>query len=480
MASRRRKAKAPAKATQSKAKTTKPHVKRTPLFPIAIAVIAGAIMFGLFAFWVVQQQKAPDALVTVNGKAITQQELAFQYNLLPESYRALFTEEQVFEQVIEETLVMQAAERAGFAATAEEINERVQRILAQNEITIAELQENLGSMNVTQEQFEKLIARQIMIEQYLNATLVVPTSDDAALMQLYEANKAAYAIPETVTVRHVLVSLQRTDAAIIAKGVYDAVKAGEDICGYAKNTSDDRGSRDTCGEYTFPKGFMVPEFEKASFEMVPGEVTLVQSQFGNHIIKKIRSNASGMKSFADVRGELAAEDASVQRSLSYRNLMNDLRAKATIIYADGTKILPVAEPPAMAAADEPKVVAPETPVEETPVEEVAEPAAPVVPSEPVAPTEPAVLAPEPSTPTNNENLYACIGAKSRLYGATWNTDTKDALEQFASHGVVLNVLYCDNEASACAGIKAFPTWEIAGTKYLGRMSITQMKDAASC
>lgn len=42
--------------------------------------------------------------------------------------------------------------------------------------------------------------------------------------------------------------------------------------------------------YTFGKGKMDPEFEKASFEMKIGDIRLVKSSFGYHIIKKYNSN----------------------------------------------------------------------------------------------------------------------------------------------------------------------------------------------
>jgi parvulin-like peptidyl-prolyl cis-trans isomerase-like protein len=49
--------------------------------------------------------------------------------------------------------------------------------------------------------------------------------------------------------------------------------------------SQDPGSKQTGGEYVFPKGMMVQEFEKATLALKPGEMSgLVQSKFGFHII----------------------------------------------------------------------------------------------------------------------------------------------------------------------------------------------------
>ena len=55
----------------------------------------------------------------------------------------------------------------------------------------------------------------------------------------------------------------------------------------AQKYNQDPGSKTNGGEYVFAKGKMVPEFEKATLALKPGQVSgLVQTQFGFHIIKR--------------------------------------------------------------------------------------------------------------------------------------------------------------------------------------------------
>jgi parvulin-like peptidyl-prolyl isomerase len=345
----------PVKQAESNARKSSDPGKSSKSLPLIIGgiviivlIIGGAIWY--YAFHA--GQKAGSA-ATVNGKAITGQQLEFQYSLLPESYRETFSKDQVLEQIIDEELIVQAAQRKGVTVSPQDVNERVQQILAQNELTPGDLQKNLEDLNITLDDFEKLISRQIIIDRYLNSTLRLPEADEATLEGIYNATRSKYALGEQVTVRHVLVAQQRPDAALIAKQVYDSARNGTDFCSLVLNYSDDRGSRNKCGEYTFPRGFMVPEFEKASFEMKDGEIRLVQTSFGEHIIQKLNSTAASVRPFSEVRDTIKGEYETADRSKQYREIVSDLRAEATIVYANGTTILP-RHPGAMIAPAEAK------------------------------------------------------------------------------------------------------------------------------
>lgn len=438
---------------------------------------------------------ATGVVATVNGQQITDQQLEFQYHLLPASYQAAFTKPQILEQIIDEELVVEAAKRQGFSVTPKDVNQRVQEIMGQNQLALADLQKNLEAVNVSFDQFEGLITRQLLIDSYLNATLVPTEIDNATLMALYNSSQSRFETSPTVTVRHVLISSQRPDAALIAKSVYDRARNGTDFCKLVQNASDDRGSRDTCGQYTFGRGFMVPEFENASFSMKDGEIRMVQTQFGYHVILKMNSTAAAVKPFGEVRDQLLSDLQGADHAEQYRRLIAGLRASATIVYANGTVIAPLQEPsvaptnaapsaPAPAAPAEPTVAPPVQTAPTEPAQPPAEPAAPVAaPSEPT-PAPPAEAAPPaPAQPViDPQGILSCVAERATLYGASWEADTQSALSLFQKQGVALTYVACDVSKSACdrAGVKAYPTWSIDGKLYLGRMTIDQLKNAANC
>ena len=99
--------------------------------------------------------------------------------------------------------------------------------------------------------------------------------------------------------RHILVS----DDTTLAKVVYE-LKAGGSFEALAKEYSIDPGSAQNGGDLgEFPRGVMVPEFEKAAFELKnPGDVSEpVKTQFGWHIIKLEEHIAESTAPFEEVK-----------------------------------------------------------------------------------------------------------------------------------------------------------------------------------
>ncbi|WP_028296550.1 peptidylprolyl isomerase [Olivibacter sitiensis] len=95
--------------------------------------------------------------------------------------------------------------------------------------------------------------------------------------------------PDSVTARHILLNAAAEGGTDKAKAKADSianlVRGGANFAALAVEFSTD-GSKNNGGELgTFPRGRMVPEFENAVFDAKPGDVLVVTSQFGVHVIK---------------------------------------------------------------------------------------------------------------------------------------------------------------------------------------------------
>jgi peptidyl-prolyl cis-trans isomerase D len=99
--------------------------------------------------------------------------------------------------------------------------------------------------------------------------------------------------PEQVRAHHILIAVapdasptDKAAAKVKAEEVLRKIKSGSDFAKMAQQYSDDPGTKDRGGELGyFARGEMVKPFEEAAFKLNPGQVTLVQSQYGYHVLQ---------------------------------------------------------------------------------------------------------------------------------------------------------------------------------------------------
>lgn len=157
----------------------------------------------------------------------------------------------------------------------------------------------------------------------------------------FDNNKDLYTTDqEIVRARHILIKTtdenknelpqdQIVGLRAKAEEVLTKVKAGEDFVTLAKQYSDDPGSKDNGGEYTFARGEMTKVFEDAAFSLKPGEISgIVKTEFGFHIIKLEEKFESGQViSFETVKNR-------VKLDAQYDKMLEGWKKKSTIIRND--------------------------------------------------------------------------------------------------------------------------------------------------
>ncbi len=94
---------------------------------------------------------------------------------------------------------------------------------------------------------------------------------------------------DSVKARHILISTQKGISEIAAMAKADSLKkviqSGGDFAALATLLSDDPGSKIKGGDLGFfPEGAMVPEFNSACFDGKVGDLVVVKTQFGAHLI----------------------------------------------------------------------------------------------------------------------------------------------------------------------------------------------------
>jgi len=136
------------------------------------------------------------------------------------------------------------------------------------------------------------------------SALMVPNKDSIANLPIgaiygpYEDNNLLVlakmldrkTMPDSVKVRHILVGTQQGLADSVAKARIDsiegAIRGGASFAEMVTKYSDDPGSKNTGGEYDItPATPFVKEFKDFAFEGKPGQMKVVKTQFGYHLIE---------------------------------------------------------------------------------------------------------------------------------------------------------------------------------------------------
>jgi len=207
----------------------------------------------------------------------------------------------------------------------------------------------LKSLGTTAEALRAKIMEESTAEAVLERELKINVTDED-VKKFYDDNPAQFEQPEMVRASHILLSTRNPDTnkdlsdaqkAAKHKTAEDLLKrarAGEDFAKLAKEYSEDPGSKDNGGEYKFPRGQMVPEFEAAAFSLKTNEVSdIVTTQFGYHIIKLSEKIPAKKLDFAkvapDIRGYLR-QQAMQKRQDELKNYLAKLEKDANVEILD--------------------------------------------------------------------------------------------------------------------------------------------------
>jgi peptidyl-prolyl cis-trans isomerase D len=168
--------------------------------------------------------------------------------------------------------------------------------------------------------------------------------DEATLRQYYGQHLSDYRVPDRVKVAHILFKTNGktpAETATIEKTAQDVlaqIKSGADFAELAKKYSEDTSAQNGGEIGWIVRKQTVPEFEDAAFSMKPGDVRLVKTTYGVHILKVEDKQNAHLQSFNEVqdaiRNELekqkltAAEESLADRLARQAKAKKDLQAAA--------------------------------------------------------------------------------------------------------------------------------------------------------
>lgn len=291
----------------------------------------------------IKRSEFDTALMSIKANAAAQGR-----NIPPEYMSTL--ERQVLNDLIGMQLLLNKASAADKTRGREQFEKSFQKFKADANVTDAEYEERLAlqlrAQGLSREQWEKQRVDQMTVGFTLERELKISVSE-AEARKFYDENPSRFEEAEMVRASHILLSTRDagtgTDLPEAKKqekrkqmeGVLKRARAGEDFAKLAKEYSEDPGSKDKGGEYTFPRGQMVPAFESAAFSLSPNQISdIITTQFGYHIIKLSEKIPARKLEFAKVADELkeSLKQQEIQKHL--RDYLEKLKEEAGVEILD--------------------------------------------------------------------------------------------------------------------------------------------------
>ena len=334
-------------------------VQRLAAMVAMTAVVLGATIGGVSSMMIHYKplNEGAETVLTVNGDAVTADEYSgyMLYNM--QYYASMYAQmgltdlwsnedmakslgasmpEAAEQQAIYARVVMQKFNELGLKLSYNEQKEMasVRRNSIANTTKDAYLNQiaQFGFSDQTYQNFMYISQCYQALNDYYFGENGVNTPSDEDIQKYYEDNY--------ITAKHILITTvdpasgetKRTDeeAKKEAQSILNRINAGEDFDTLMNQYSEDTGLSNNPNGYTFTEGQMVTEFYDGAKALAEDEVSeLVKSNYGYHIIKRVKLDDSQLDNFkSDI---ISAISGSMDELL--QQWMDEAQVETTDLYS---------------------------------------------------------------------------------------------------------------------------------------------------
>jgi foldase protein PrsA len=259
-------------------------------------------------------------LVRVNGVPIRQSEVVER---LLKRYGA-----QAVDEMIDETLLRQAAKSSAITADDKEVNRRLTKLQEQfgsRDLFISQLEQAGSSITKVKEDLADEIVRERLVVKAKGLTI-----GDDELKKAFDENKDKLGSPEAVHLRHILVATDAEAEDVVAK-----IKAGADFKALAREKSLAASGKAAGGDYGFVgRGMLPAEIDDIAFSMKTGEIRVVPGPRGRHVLQILEKRTAKPAAFAEVKDDLRDMLMAEKIKKAAPDYLAELRRKADIKTGD--------------------------------------------------------------------------------------------------------------------------------------------------
>lgn len=284
---------------------------------LSIILITGFLFFFSSQSLIAADKAGDDTVAIVNDVSITKGELdqmvmgylksmradISQLNSQPEKLNNM--KKSFLDTMIGIELFSQEANKQKLTVSDEQV-EQVMDMVVKKYGSIDELKKVEGEDSV--KILRKSITRKLLIDKLIDKE-IGRNIKEKEIKQYYEQNKTNFMQKAQIRASHILVPASEDaspeevkKAEKKAAGILKRLKKGGDFSELASENSSCPSKAKGGDLGFFSRGQMVPEFEKAAFNLKMNETSgVVKTSFGFHIIRKTGEKEEGQKKFEDVK-----------------------------------------------------------------------------------------------------------------------------------------------------------------------------------
>ncbi len=289
------------------------HVRKLLPLPGTYLSVGLAGLLGS-ALWLLAGCAPPQdeaVLALVNGRTITQVEFDIRWNELSEATRARYNKEggkrRFLDELITRELLMQEARRQGLDQN-DDIRDRTQRYK------------------------EQLILDELLKERLREKVELTP----AELAAYYDKHANELLAPLKVQVSQMLLSNLPA-----ARDLKKQVEAGGDFAKFAQRYSIDQKTKAKGGDLgPYGKSVLDPDVDAVVHTLKPGVVSEpIKTEAGYYLVKVSPLDQETIQADFATRERLRQELLADKRRKRFEDVINDIRMKATVRLAEGSRYI---------------------------------------------------------------------------------------------------------------------------------------------
>lgn len=273
---------------------------------------------------------------TVNGEPIYTEEVDKQLEQLGQDHESLEgqqgeeyikqVEKQILDDLIEQKLVLQEAEKEKIKVSDKEIDDWIKQA-KQQFASEQEFESKLKELNLTVEELKKSRREQLLRQKMIEKITKDIKVTDKEVEEYYKKNKEEIKEPEKAKIKWIILSEEKK-----AKEILKELEEGADFAEVAKKESIDTATKESGGALGLRGGNeLPPEVAEEAFKIELNKLSgAIKMQQGFAIFMVEEKQAEKQKTFDEAKEEIKNKILSEKQSKAYQDWIEKVKKKAKI------------------------------------------------------------------------------------------------------------------------------------------------------